>query len=201
MLRQIGSNVGRGHRRPHRALRFTAAALVLAACSWGAGCERRPWTIAEAFDIPSPSPTLLARHERPACDFGAPEEIPDDGEARPEPQPQPQDKWSPYSQNPDGKSGRNNYIDKTSKGTALDTGAIEAFDALSQERDCYRQAERHARGKLDKLQTSVRGTMDTIHQPKLWPQGKELKASIRSSFQSIQQSKIWPGPPNQSSAY
>jgi len=172
--------------------RFAIAGLVLAACSWGAGCERRPWTIAEAFDIPSPSPYLLARHNRPACDFGAPEEIPEGSEQREEKQERKQDNWSPYTENPNRGPARDNYIDKTSKGTVASDDAIEALDALSQERDCYREAELHARGKLGKLQSSVRDTMDTIHQPKLWPQGKELKASIKSSIESVKQSKIWP---------
>jgi len=169
----------------------------MAACSWGAGCERRPWTIAEAFDIPSPPPTLLARHDRPACDFGAPEEIPDGSE---EPA-KAQDNWSPYTQNPDGTPARDNYIDKSAKGTVASDDAIEALDALSQERDCYREAELRARGKLDKLQSSVRDTMDTIHQPKLWPQGKELKASIRSNIESVKQSKVWPRAGGSNSTY
>jgi hypothetical protein len=57
------------------------------------------------------------------------------------------------------------------------------------------------RGKLDKLQSSVRDTMDTIHQPKLWPQGKELKASIKSSIESVKQSKIWPRAGGQNTTY
>jgi len=157
------------------------AGLVLVACSWGAGCERRPWTIAEAFDIPSPSPYLLARHDRPGCDFGAPEEIRDGGE-QPEKR---QDNWSPYTENPGESPAPDGYIDRSAKGAVASDKAIEALDALSQERDCYRQAERSARGKLNKLQSSVRNTMDTIHQPKTWPQGKELQASIKSSIQSI----------------
>ena len=197
VLRRIGSNAVRGSSRRHQALRFTIAGLVLAACSWGAGCERRPWTIAEAFDIPSPSPYLLARHTRPACDFGAPEEIPESGEQREEKQEKKQDNWSPYTENPDQGPARGNYIDKSAKETVASDDAIEALDALSQERDCYRQAEQHARGKLQKLQSSVRDTMDTIHQPKLWPQGKELQASIKSSIESIKQSKVWPRPRNQ----
>jgi len=174
------------------------AGLVLAACSWGAGCERRPWTIAEAFDIPSPSPYLLARHNRPACDFGAPEEIPENGEQQPEKR---QDNWSPYTENPDRVPAPDGYIDKSAKGTVASDDAIEALDALSQERDCYRQAEQRTRGKLHKLQTSVRDTMDTIHQPKVWPQGKELQASIKSSIDSIKQSRIWPKPSSQNPTY
>ena len=177
--------------------RFAIAGLVLAACSWSAGCERRPWTIAEAFDIPSPSPYLLARHSRPACDFGAPEEIPEGSE---EPVNR-QDNWSPYTRNPDSRPAGDNYIDKSAKVTVASDDAIEALDALSQERDCYREAELRTRGKLDKLQSSVRDTMDTIHQPKLWPQGKELKASIKSSIESVKQSKIWPRAGGQNTTY
>jgi hypothetical protein len=187
-LRRFGSNAVRGFTRRHQVFRIAIAGLVLAACSWGTGCERRPWTIAEAFNIPSPPPTLLARHNRPACDFGAPEEI-QEGDESPVRQ---QDNWTPYTQNPDSGPARDNYIDKSAKGTVASNDAIEALDALSQERDCYREAELRARGKLNKLQTSVRDTMDTIHEPKLWPQGKEMKASINSSLESVKKSKIWP---------
>ncbi|MGI9382219.1 MAG: hypothetical protein ACR2PO_03625 [Methyloligellaceae bacterium] len=120
-----------------------AAILVLGGLA--GGCVRDAGSVAAAYGIPTPSPSLLRRQADPKCKFFSPGAQ------------ESQDAWSPYAK----KSGK-------SAGAAADGQVVASGDRRKQiqnlvsERDCYRRAEARVRRRLHKLQGSVTRTVKAL---------------------------------------
>lgn len=153
VVRLIGT--GRSHRKtsapaPWRAI-AVAATLVFGGLA--GGCVKDSATVAEAYGIPTPSRSLLARQASPKCEFFGSSA----GASK--------DAWSPYAK----KSGRGVRPAATREDTASDPSKSDdrrsQMQNLVSERDCYRRAEARVRGRLHKLQGSVTRTVKALQTP------------------------------------
>ncbi len=115
-----------------------------------AGCDRQQISVREAYQIPQPQQTLLQRHGRPGCDFGAPNTLPA----------KTADTWTPYS----GKPETRTEGDTPKPAPAESADHASTYALLAKERDCYRQAEVKVRKKLHRLQSSVGDTVTALQQ-------------------------------------